>query len=72
MVIRQDRLGLLVVELLAEGDDLETYLETVCLRAHVAGMSRPERSRFLKDVAAAMPEPIIDYLRLNISARRRL
>jgi trans-aconitate 2-methyltransferase len=57
---------------LAEGDDLETYLETVCLRAHVAGMSPPERSKFVKDVAAAMPEPVIDYLRLNISARRRL
>jgi trans-aconitate 2-methyltransferase len=56
---------------LAEGDELETYLETVCLRAHVAGMSPAVRSRFLKDVAAAMPEPVIDYLRLNISARRR-
>jgi trans-aconitate 2-methyltransferase len=56
---------------LAEGDELETYLETVCLRAHVAGMSSAARSRFLKDVAAAMPEPVIDYVRLNISARRR-
>jgi trans-aconitate 2-methyltransferase len=56
---------------LAEGDDLETYLETVCLRAHVAGMSSAARARFLKDVAAAMPEPVIDYVRLNISARRR-
>jgi hypothetical protein len=33
-------------------------------------MSPTARSRFLKDVAAAMPEPVIDYLRLNISARR--
>jgi trans-aconitate 2-methyltransferase len=56
---------------LAEGDELETYLETVCLRAHVAGMSSSARSGFIKDVAAAMPEPVIDYVRLNISARRR-
>ena len=56
---------------LAEGEELETYLETVCLRTHVAGMSPPERRRFLEQVAAAMPEPVIDYVRLNISARRR-
>lgn len=56
---------------LAEGEELETYLETVCLRTHVAGMSPSERTRFLGAVAAAMPEPVIDYVRLNISARRR-
>ena len=56
---------------LARGEELETYLETVCLRTHVAGMTAGERRRFLRDVAAAMPEPVIDYVRLNISARRR-
>jgi trans-aconitate 2-methyltransferase len=56
---------------LAEGEELETYLETVCLRTHVAGMSPGERSRFLAQVAAAMPEPVIDYVRLNMSARLR-
>jgi len=55
---------------LAEGEELETYLETVCLRTHVAGMSPDERAAFLGAVAAAMPEPVIDYVRLNISARR--
>lgn len=54
---------------LAHGEELETYLETVCLRTHVAGMSETERRRFLGDVAAALPEPVIDYVRLNISAR---
>jgi trans-aconitate 2-methyltransferase len=52
------------------GEALETYLETVCLRVHVAGMDGGERHRFLSAVAAAMPEPVIDYVRLNISARR--
>jgi trans-aconitate 2-methyltransferase len=56
---------------LAEGEDLETYLETVCLRTHVAGMSPRARARFLRDVAGAMPEPVIDYVRLNLIARRR-
>ena len=55
---------------LAPGEELETYLETVCLRTHVAGMSRSERARFLTAVTAAMPEPVIDYVRLNITARR--
>ncbi len=56
---------------LDEGQELETYLETVCLRTHVAGMTPGEKARFLREVAAAMPEPVIDYVRLNISARRR-
>ena len=56
---------------LEEGEELETYLETVCLRTHVAGMEPPQRARFLREVAAAMDEPVIDYVRLNISARRR-
>jgi trans-aconitate 2-methyltransferase len=56
---------------LAEGEELETYLETVCLRTHVAGMAHEERRTFLRAVASAMPEPVIDYVRLNMSARRR-
>lgn len=53
-----------------EPDELETYLETVCLRVHVADMAAGERRRFLHSVAESMPEPVIDYVRLNISARR--
>ena len=56
---------------LERGEELETYLETVCLRTHVEGMSSGERQAFLAAVAQAMPEPVIDYVRLNISARRR-
>ena len=55
---------------LARGEDLETYLGTVCLRVHVAAMAPDERAAFLRAVADAMPEPVIDYVRLNISARR--
>jgi trans-aconitate 2-methyltransferase len=53
------------------GHELETYLETVCLRVHVAGLPEEERRPFITSVAAAMPEPVIDYVRLNIVARRR-
>jgi len=50
--------------------ELEAYLETVCLRTHVASLSEDERARFVAAVADAMPEPVIDYVRLNIIARR--
>ncbi len=56
---------------LERGEELETYLGTVCLRAHVADLPDAERARVLHRVAEAMPEPVIDYVRLNISARRR-
>jgi trans-aconitate 2-methyltransferase len=50
--------------------ELETYLETVCLRTHVAAMTAPERASFLGAVIDEMDEPVIDYLRLNMVARR--
>jgi len=56
---------------LERGEELETYLGTVCLRAHVADLPDDERARVVQRVAEAMPEPVIDYVRLNISARRR-
>lgn len=55
---------------LEPGEQLETYLETVCLRAHVASLPEPERKSFVASVARAMPEPVIDYVRLNITARK--
>jgi trans-aconitate 2-methyltransferase len=56
---------------LERGAALETYLETVCLRSHVAALPEHERAPFVAAVAAAMEEPVIDYVRLNIVARRR-
>lgn len=54
---------------LEPGDELETFLETVCLRAHIASLPPAERRSFVAAVANAMPEPVIDYVRLNIVAR---
>jgi trans-aconitate 2-methyltransferase len=54
---------------LPEGD-LEAFLETVCLGGIVDGMADDERERFVHEVAVRLPEPLIDYVRLNICARR--
>ncbi len=51
---------------------LEEFLETVCLREHLASLAPSQRRPFAGAVAAAMPEPVIDYVRLNIVARRGL
>jgi len=51
-------------------DDLKTYLATICLGDHVDGMHDDERAAFVHEVARRMPEPVIDYVRLNIKARR--
>jgi trans-aconitate 2-methyltransferase len=52
------------------GAPLEAFLETVCLRPNVDRMPEPERTTFVREVAARMPEPVLDYVRLNILARR--
>ncbi len=52
-------------------DDLEPYLEAICLGDHVEDMEPAERAAFVHEVARRMPEPVIDYVRLNIRARLR-
>jgi trans-aconitate 2-methyltransferase len=51
-------------------EDLEPYLDAICLGDHVQGMGEDERRRFVHEVAKRMPAPVIDYVRLNIRARR--
>lgn len=51
-------------------DDLEAYLETICLGDHVAEMAPKEASDFVSEVARRLPGSQIDYVRLNITARR--
>ena len=53
-----------------EADDLEPYLAAICLGDHVEAMDDDERRRFVHEVAVRMPGPRIDYVRLNIRARR--
>lgn len=49
---------------------LAEFLEAVCLREHLATLPAQEREPFARAVAAAMPAPVIDYVRLNVVARR--
>ena len=52
------------------GDPFETFLETVCLRVHLDRLRPDQRRPFVRAVAERMPEPVLDYVRLNIVARR--
>ena len=52
------------------GAPLEAFLGTVCLRTHLSDLAPEERQPFVHAVAERMPEPVLDYVRLNIVARR--
>jgi trans-aconitate 2-methyltransferase len=52
------------------GEPFETFLRTVILGAHVQRLPERERDAFVHTVAERLPEPVIDYVRLNITARR--
>ncbi len=56
---------------LGEGEPFEEYLRTVCLGAHLDRLPEEERPAFVRQVAARMGRPLLDYVRLNIVARRR-
>ena len=51
-------------------EDLEPYLDAICLGDHVEFMAHDERRAFVHEVARRLPEPAIDYVRLNVRARR--
>ena len=52
------------------GEPLETYLRTVVLGDHLARLPAAEHEAFVRRVAAGLPDTVIDYVRLNIVARR--
>jgi len=52
------------------GEPFEAFLRTVILGGHVERLHEAERAAFVHEVASRLPEPIIDYVRLNIVARR--
>jgi trans-aconitate 2-methyltransferase len=51
-------------------DALETFLRTVALGDHVSAMAEDEARAFAHGVAVRLPEAALDYVRLNIRARR--
>ncbi len=52
------------------GEPVESFLRTVILGGHLARLPAEERDAFVHEVARQMPEPVIDYVRLNILATR--
>lgn len=52
------------------GEPFETFLRTVILGGHVARLAPEGRDAFVRQVTDRLPEPLIDYVRLNIVARR--
>jgi trans-aconitate 2-methyltransferase len=52
------------------GEPFETFLATVVLGPHVDRLPPAERGPFVHEVASRLPEPVIDYVRLNIDAVR--
>ena len=51
-------------------EDLVSYLRTVIMSGEVAKRTAPDADRLVNDVAAALGTPTIDYVRLDIEARR--
>jgi trans-aconitate 2-methyltransferase len=52
------------------GEPFETYLRTVVLGAHLERLPPAEHDAFVRRVAQGLGAPLIDYVRLNIVARR--
>jgi len=52
------------------GEPFETYLRTVVLGAHLERLPEAERGPFVRAVADGLGEAMIDYVRLDIVARR--
>ena len=52
--------------------ELETYLRTVILSGEVARRSAAEAADLVHAVASELDEPVVDYVRLDIAARRAL
>jgi trans-aconitate 2-methyltransferase len=52
------------------GEPFKTFLRTVILGAHLARLREAERDGFVDEVAARLPAAEIDYVRLNVTARR--
>ncbi len=55
---------------LAAGEQLEAFLATVVLGAHLRELAPARRRPFVRAIAGRLPEPAVDYVRLQISATR--
>ena len=51
------------------GEPFETFLRTVILGGHLERLPTAGHDAFVHEVASRLPEPVVDYVRLNIVAR---
>jgi trans-aconitate 2-methyltransferase len=52
------------------GEPFESFLETVCLRQILAQVPPNDRAHLVRKVAEGLGDPVLDYVRLNMIARR--
>jgi trans-aconitate 2-methyltransferase len=52
------------------GEPFETFLRTVILGPQVDRLPESERAGYVHEVASRLGEPLVDYVRLNVDARR--
>ena len=52
------------------GRQIEAYLATVVLGAHLRELPPQDRAPFVRAVAGRLAEPVVDYVRLQIRATR--
>jgi trans-aconitate 2-methyltransferase len=55
---------------LEPGEPFKAFLRTVILGDHLARLPEADRDAFVDEVAAGLPSAEIDYVRLNVTARR--
>jgi trans-aconitate 2-methyltransferase len=72
---RLERIGFTEVEtwpqtVRVEPEDPREYLATVMLGSHLERIPPQRRDAFVHAVLAALPEPAIEYVRLNLTGRR--
>jgi trans-aconitate 2-methyltransferase len=52
------------------GAQFESYMATVPLSAYLQRLPEADRAPFVRAVIDRLPEPVVDYVRLEIRARR--
>jgi trans-aconitate 2-methyltransferase len=55
---------------LEPGEQFHSYLATVVLGAHLDRLPESEHDAFVRAVAGRLPEPVVDYVRLTMTAVR--
>jgi trans-aconitate 2-methyltransferase len=55
---------------LERGDQLEAFIATVLMGATLRDMPQEDGAHLVQRIAAELPEPVIDYVRMQISAVR--